>query len=207
MKSQWHIWCKSWSLPSTTVLHPLSRTYSLAWGEPLIINCLCLPSSSSCKPVYSSEVLCHRWPAKSTVFLGYLYFCSLITSVTSLPFLILFTSGLQTPKLKMEFQWRNCPVSKKTLICVWKKKKISRSPNLSSLGDASERCQCRNQPWTHEVKGERTKVNQTRLKRSTSVLSLSSVLWWDHLRSGTSQKPLVVDVTLGVCEAWLASRT
>ena len=80
------------------------------------------------------------------------------------------------------------PVSKKTLICVWcsslekkKRKKISTSQNLSSLGEMPlKTCQCRNQPWPmrSRVKGQR--VNQTRLKRSSlslSPLCCGGIIW------------------------------
>ena len=67
---------------------------------------------------------------------------------------------------------------------VWKKKKrkkISTSQNLSSLGEMPlKTCQCRNQPWPmrSRVKGQR--VNQTRLKRSSlslSPLCCGGIIW------------------------------
>lgn len=83
-----------------------------------------------------------------------------------------------------------------------KKKKISRSQNLSSLGEMPLKhanAETSPDPWGQGRKDKGwTKPG---LREVHLSFPFSSVLWWDHLRSGTFQKLLCCRHSPGVCEA------
>lgn len=136
-----------------------------------------------------------------------LFLCSLITPVTFFLFSYYLLQGSRPPNSRCRNpSGETAPVSKTTLICVgapvWKKKKISRSQNLSSLGEMPLKhanAETSPDPWGQGWKDKGwTKPG---LREVHLSFPFSSVLWWDHLRSGTFQKLLCCTHSPGVCEA------